>query len=176
MFALRNTSSSRMTKIISRPISTVLSDRRPNKSANKINGCGCNFRCYQGAFNKLHTPSGYTGVSQYHKRNSSIASSVYACSPERIKPYLSLVRFEKPIGTWLLYLPCTWSICLAASPGQLPDFKLLALFGLGAFIMRGAGCVINDMWDSDFDKKVCDCLIHVIEFPKTLLALTTVVL
>lgn len=92
-------------------------------------------------------------VNKLIKRNS-ITGNIFAHSPNRIKPYLSLIRFDKPIGTWLLYLPCTWSICLAAAPGQLPDLKLLALFGTGAFIMRGAGCVINDMWDSDFDKKV----------------------
>lgn len=57
-------------------------------------------------------------------------------------------------GTWLLYLPCTWSIALAAEPGCLPDLSLLALFGTGAVLMRGAGCTINDMWDKDFDKQV----------------------
>lgn len=58
------------------------------------------------------------------------------------------------LGTWLLYLPCTWSIGLAADPGCLPDLHMLALFGTGALLMRGAGCTINDMWDKDFDKKV----------------------
>lgn len=58
------------------------------------------------------------------------------------------------VGTWLLYLPCTWSIGLAADPGCLPDLHMLALFGTGAMLMRGAGCTINDMWDRDFDKKV----------------------
>lgn len=58
------------------------------------------------------------------------------------------------VGTWLLYLPCTWSIGLAADPGCLPDLRMLALFGVGALLMRGAGCTINDMWDKDFDRKV----------------------
>lgn len=58
------------------------------------------------------------------------------------------------VGTWLLYLPCTWSIALAADPGCLPHLGLLTLFGTGALLMRGAGCTINDMWDKDFDKKV----------------------
>lgn len=57
-------------------------------------------------------------------------------------------------GTWLLYLPCTWSIGLAAGPGCLPDLAMLTLFGTGAVLMRGAGCTINDMWDRDFDRKV----------------------
>ncbi|ERE88254.1 protoheme IX farnesyltransferase [Cricetulus griseus] len=64
------------------------------------------------------------------------------------------MRLDKPIGTWLLYLPCTWSIGLAAEPGCFPDWYMLSLFGTGAILMRGAGCTINDMWDRDFDKKV----------------------
>ena len=43
---------------------------------------------------------------------------------------------------------------MAAPPGAFPDLHMLALFGLGAVIMRGAGCTINDMWDQDIDKKV----------------------
>ena len=57
-------------------------------------------------------------------------------------------------GTWLLYLPCAWSIGLAADPGCLPHLGMLTLFGAGAVLMRGAGCTINDMWDKDFDRKV----------------------
>lgn len=62
--------------------------------------------------------------------------------------------FCLPSGTWLLYLPCTWSVGLAAEPGCLPDWHMLSLFGLGAVLMRGAGCTINDMWDSGYDRKV----------------------
>lgn len=54
----------------------------------------------------------------------------------------------------MLFWPCAWSIALSASPGTLPDLSSLALFGIGAFIMRGAGCTINDMWDKDIDAKV----------------------
>ena len=57
-------------------------------------------------------------------------------------------------GSWLLFWPCAWSIALSAGSGTLPDFHYLALFGLGAVIMRGAGCTINDMWDRDIDAKV----------------------
>ncbi|XP_070553766.1 4-hydroxybenzoate polyprenyltransferase, mitochondrial-like [Ptychodera flava] len=74
--------------------------------------------------------------------------------PPWLQPYLKLMRADKPIGTWLLYIPCTWSISLAAQPGCLPDLYMLALFGLGAWVMRGAGCTINDLWDRDFDKAV----------------------
>jgi 4-hydroxybenzoate polyprenyltransferase len=57
----------------------------------------------------------------------------------------------------LLLWPCWWSIALAASPGALPDLTLMGLFGIGAVVMRGAGCTINDMADKSFDVKVNDC-------------------
>lgn len=50
--------------------------------------------------------------------------------------------------------PCFWSTAVAAGPGNLPDPALLALFGVGAFVMRGAGCTINDMWDQNLDQAV----------------------
>ncbi|CAL1534537.1 unnamed protein product [Lymnaea stagnalis] len=86
--------------------------------------------------------------------NFSTTRLILESTPLSLQPYLRLIRFDKPIGTWLLYWPCTWSIALAAPPGCMPDLKLLALFGAGAFFMRGAGCIINDMWDKDFDSKV----------------------
>lgn len=63
--------------------------------------------------------------------------------------------------------PGAWSISLAAEAGSLPDLKLLALFGAGAFLMRGAGCTINDMWDRNIDKKVCaraglECILYLL--------------
>ena len=57
-------------------------------------------------------------------------------------------------GTWLLAWPCFWSIALAAPPGELPDARLLALFGAGAVLLRGAGCTVNDLWDADLDRRV----------------------
>ncbi|KAK7070842.1 Para-hydroxybenzoate--polyprenyltransferase, mitochondrial precursor (PHB:polyprenyltransferase) [Halocaridina rubra] len=75
-------------------------------------------------------------------------------SPKLLRAYLQLMRFDRPIGSWLLFWPCGWSIALAAPPGCLPDIKMLALFSLGAVVMRGAGCTINDMWDKDYDGKV----------------------
>ncbi|KRZ27619.1 4-hydroxybenzoate polyprenyltransferase, mitochondrial [Trichinella pseudospiralis] len=74
--------------------------------------------------------------------------------PESWQPYLRLMRADKPVGTLLLYWPSTWSIALCSQPGSLPNIELLTLFGLGAFFMRGAGCVVNDLWDKEFDKKV----------------------
>ncbi|XP_037008461.2 4-hydroxybenzoate polyprenyltransferase, mitochondrial isoform X2 [Artibeus jamaicensis] len=82
------------------------------------------------------------------------AAAVVESAPRPLQPYLRLMRLDKPIGTWLLYLPCTWSIGLAAEPGCFPDWYMLSLFGTGAILMRGAGCTINDMWDRDYDKKV----------------------
>lgn len=83
-----------------------------------------------------------------------LAARVVEAAPKQIQPYLKLVRLDKPIGTWLLFWPCSWSIASAAPPGCLPDLYMLALFGTGALIMRGAGCTINDMWDRDIDAKV----------------------
>lgn len=57
-------------------------------------------------------------------------------------------------GSWLLFWPCGWSIALSTQAGMWPDPFMLAVFGTGAFLMRGAGCTINDMWDKDIDKKV----------------------
>ncbi|KAK9274804.1 hypothetical protein L1049_022056 [Liquidambar formosana] len=74
--------------------------------------------------------------------------------PKKARPYARLARLDKPIGTWLLAWPCMWSITLAASPGNLPDFKMMALFGCGALLLRGAGCTINDLLDQDIDTKV----------------------
>ena len=72
-----------------------------------------------------------------------------------LQPYMKLMRIDKPIGSWLLFWPCGWSLGLAASPGApIPDPTLLGLFATGAFIMRGAGCTINDMWDKNIDLKV----------------------
>lgn len=73
--------------------------------------------------------------------------------PAGLRPYLKLARADKPIGTWLLLWPCWWSLALAAE-GRLPDGRLLVLFGLGALIMRAAGCTINDIVDRDFDARV----------------------
>ena len=54
-----------------------------------------------------------------------------------------------------MFWPCTWSIGLAAEAGHLPDLYILTLFGLGSFLMRGSGCIINDMWDKEIDRRVC---------------------
>lgn len=74
--------------------------------------------------------------------------------PKQLRPYAYLARLDKPIGTWLLAWPCFWSIAIAAEAGGYPDLKLLTLFGVGAILLRGAGCTVNDLLDRDIDGKV----------------------
>jgi len=69
------------------------------------------------------------------------------------RPYVLLARLDRPIGAWLLFLPGLWSILLARAP-LWPTVRLVALFAVGAVLMRGAGCVVNDMWDRDMDRRV----------------------
>ncbi|KMQ92574.1 para-hydroxybenzoate-- mitochondrial [Lasius niger] len=97
------------------------------------------------------------------KRCLSIAAKLVNNASPKVQPYMKLMRIDKPIGSWLLFWPCGWSIAMAAPVGALPDLQMLALFGTGAFIMRGAGCTINDMWDQDIDKmdRVDDILLGI---------------
>jgi 4-hydroxybenzoate polyprenyltransferase len=74
-------------------------------------------------------------------------------APATLRPWLKLARVDRPIGVWLLMWPCWWSAALAAE-GAWPDPRLLVLFAIGAFVMRTAGCVINDIMDRDFDARV----------------------
>jgi len=71
--------------------------------------------------------------------------------PARIRPYASLMRLDRPIGTWLLYWPCAWSVALAGVEDRWDLFLWLLL---GAFAMRSAGCVYNDIVDCDLDARV----------------------
>ncbi len=73
--------------------------------------------------------------------------------PGRLAPYALLGRFDRPIGAWLLYLPGLWAICLAGR-GFWTGLRLALLFLLGAFAMRAAGCVVNDLWDRKMDALV----------------------
>ncbi|PCJ97858.1 MAG: 4-hydroxybenzoate octaprenyltransferase [Zetaproteobacteria bacterium] len=77
--------------------------------------------------------------------------------PAAMRPYAYLMRLDRPIGIWLLLLPSFWGIALANSQSHgltFSDYRIIILFTLGAIIMRGAGCVINDLWDRDLDKMV----------------------
>nr|CAB3467934.1 unnamed protein product [Digitaria exilis] len=103
----------------------------------------------------------------------SIHGKVSASSPERVqeesppttswverwlpaaaRPYAMLARLHKPDAIWLYTWPCLWSIAMAAEKAELPDMKMLALFGFGSVILRGVACTVNDLLDRDIDKKV----------------------
>lgn len=71
--------------------------------------------------------------------------------PARLRPFASLMRLDRPVGTWLLYWPCAWSVGLAGVRGRWTLFLWLAL---GAFAMRTAGCVYNDIVDRELDQRV----------------------
>ena len=73
--------------------------------------------------------------------------------PRAWLPYLLLARVDRPIGTWLLFLPGLWGILLVRA--SVPEtIRLVMLFAIGSLVMRAAGCVVNDLWDRDIDRKV----------------------
>ncbi len=77
-------------------------------------------------------------------------------APAVVRPYLRLARLDRPIGAWLLLVPCWWSAALAAVAAHRagPNFLHVALFFVGAFAMRGAGCTWNDIVDRHLDASV----------------------
>lgn len=77
-------------------------------------------------------------------------------APDAFKPYFRLARYDRPIGFWLLFWPCAFSVGLAAVARPPTGFNWLAigLFLIGAIVMRGAGCTFNDIVDRDIDDKV----------------------
>lgn len=82
-----------------------------------------------------------------------VATGWVARMPAPWRPYLLLARLDRPIGTWLLFLPGLWSILLAHT--TVPEtIRLTVLFAIGSLVMRAAGCVVNDLWDRDIDRKV----------------------
>ncbi len=88
--------------------------------------------------------SGFTDI----RRNGWVAQL-----PPAVQNYAILARADRPIGIWLLFLPGLWAICLAA-PGFWRGLWLAVLFAVGSAVMRGAGCVVNDLWDRDLDAQV----------------------
>ena len=77
-------------------------------------------------------------------------------APAASRPYLRLSRVDRPIGTWLLLIPCFWGLALAAQESQFRrwDIWLALSCAAGAFLMRGAGCTWNDITDRDIDAQV----------------------
>ncbi len=98
------------------------------------------------------TTGGFTDIDRQHWTLRYL--------PTWLRPYGRLARWDRPIGTWLLMLPCWWSVALGSGPhlanvigwGNLIGW--MALFAIGAFAARGAGCTWNDIVDRDIDAKV----------------------
>jgi len=89
----------------------------------------------------------------------AVASHWFEALPPGIKPWAQLMRLDRPIGTWLLFWPCVMGLVLGAIADERNftdwrDLYYVALFGLGAVIMRGAGCAFNDIMDRDYDAQV----------------------
>ncbi|KAK9191329.1 hypothetical protein WN943_019941 [Citrus x changshan-huyou] len=99
------------------------------------------------------TPS-QSSVEKETSSSNEKSSWIDLYLPRQARAYAKLARLDKPIGTWLLAWPCMWSITMAAPPGHFPDFKMMALFGCGALLLRGAGCTVNDLLDRDIDNMV----------------------
>ena len=90
------------------------------------------------------------------KTPDAAASSFVDRLPEAVRPYLRLMRADRPVGVWLLFLPCIWGT-LIARPSPMPAKELYTywlLFLVGAFVMRSAGCVFNDIVDRKIDAEV----------------------
>lgn len=101
------------------------------------------------------------GVTSRHGADGRVADAVAGhwvdrLAPRGLRPYLRLARIDRPIGWWLLLLPCWWSAALAALAGHkpFPDPAHLVLFLIGAIAMRGAGSTYNDIADRDLDAQV----------------------
>ena len=82
---------------------------------------------------------------------------IFRNTPDSWHPYIKVARLDRPIGTWLLLIPCWWGLVLGHH--SIFNFDIVAwvqvlLFGLGAILMRSAGCIINDLWDVKLDAQV----------------------
>ena len=87
------------------------------------------------------------------KNSDMLEQGWWSFLPNYTHKWIRLGRFDRPIGTWLLLLPCLWTLPIFI---ESLDFliKLYCIFFIGAFSMRAAGCIINDLWDRDIDKKI----------------------
>ena len=91
---------------------------------------------------------------EQQKSNSSDQSlGVWSHLPQSFHPYIFIARLDRPIGWWLLILPGWW-IAAALSDTLISAFWLMGLFTLGGITMRGAGCIVNDLWDRRIDAQV----------------------
>ena len=103
-----------------------------------------------------HEPDAMTSPGADHIADAKAGNWVEQWAPVASRPYLQLMRADRPIGTWLLLFPCWWGQALAEvhEARPYPNLWFLALFAIGAFVMRGAGCVYNDIVDREYDAKV----------------------
>jgi 4-hydroxybenzoate polyprenyltransferase len=87
-----------------------------------------------------------------------LSQLIFKKTPAAWHPYIKLARLDRPVGIWLLLLPCLWGIVLAEGGIDyvlsLQTAETVALFVLGAVLMRSAGCIINDLWDMNLDAAV----------------------
>ena len=118
------------------------------------------FASLQGAVTGVSAPRMHDGFTHASPSRVTVITDIVPDSerrgfigalPPRLRPFASLMRLDRPIGTWLLYWPCAWSLALAGVEGRWELFLWLAL---GAFAMRSAGCVYNDIVDRELDRKV----------------------
>jgi len=137
-----------------------------------------NALCARKTFAVSHVP--FVLPSRKFFTSSGLRKSWVDRLPQKVQPYVHLTRIDKPIGTLLLFYPCgkrtnnqlrglcthlrlAWSITMASYALQTPytvPLTYMSLFGLGALVMRGAGCTINDMWDKNLDKAVGRSTFH----------------
>jgi 4-hydroxybenzoate polyprenyltransferase len=96
--------------------------------------------------------SGIAAAAQHDASDIHAGDWVARLLPPSAAPYARLARIDRPIGTWLLLFPGWWAIALAGDGRPAP--VLLLLFAIGAVVMRGAGCTLNDILDRDYDAKV----------------------
>lgn len=92
-----------------------------------------------------------------HVADAARGNWVDRLAPPATRPWLRLSRADRPIGTWLLWIPCLWAVVLAANEGggfAWSDLWLVISSGIGAFLMRGAGCTWNDITDRNIDGAV----------------------
>jgi 4-hydroxybenzoate polyprenyltransferase len=96
---------------------------------------------------------------QYAAPADAVSTSWVEHAPLRLRPWLRLMRLDRPIGTWLLFWPCIFGLMLGAAADERRfldwrDLYYVILFGIGALVMRGAGCTFNDIVDRDIDAAV----------------------
>jgi 4-hydroxybenzoate polyprenyltransferase len=89
----------------------------------------------------------------------AVAQSWVESAPRLLRPYLQLMRLDRPIGSWLLFWPCICGLVLGAMADERgfvewSDLYDVALFGIGTVVMRGAGCAFNDIVDRKYDAQV----------------------